>query len=57
MSLTSIDSRISCPICNQALDMRAAVLDENGKAVHEDCYVAFITAPFHSSPEWTKRAA
>jgi hypothetical protein len=35
---------IPCTICNKAVDLKADLsADENGKAVHEDCYVKHIT--------------
>ena len=31
-----------CPICNNPVAMESAKTDENGHAVHEDCYVLKI---------------
>jgi hypothetical protein len=32
--------RIDCPICNQPIDLQTdTCTDENGKAVHQDCYM------------------
>ena len=31
-----------CPVCNEPVELSAAVIDENGKAVHEDCYVKVL---------------
>jgi hypothetical protein len=28
-----------CSICNKSLDPKIAVTDQDGKPVHEDCYV------------------
>jgi len=37
---------IPCAICAKSLDLRADLCaDENGKAVHEECYVKRITTP------------
>jgi hypothetical protein len=27
-----------CPICNEAVEIKTAKTDEDGKAVHEECY-------------------
>jgi hypothetical protein len=36
---------ISCAICAQAVDLSVDLIaDENGRAVHEDCYVKQITS-------------
>jgi hypothetical protein len=35
---------ISCTLCSKPVDLRIDLYaDENGKAVHEDCYVKRIT--------------
>jgi hypothetical protein len=35
---------ISCKLCNKPVDLSADLsADENGKAVHEECYVKHIT--------------
>jgi len=31
-----------CPICNKLVAMESAKTDENGHAVHEDCYVVIV---------------
>jgi hypothetical protein len=31
-----------CPICNEPVEINTAKTDENGKAVHEDCYLKAI---------------
>jgi len=28
-----------CPICNKSVDLKDAKADENGFAIHEECYV------------------
>jgi hypothetical protein len=41
---------ISCTLCSKPVDPRVDLsADENGKAVHEDCYVKRITTT-HSRP-------
>ncbi len=36
---------ISCTLCSKPVDLRVDLYaDENGKAVHEDCYVKHITS-------------
>ncbi len=44
-----MDSRyfpeISCVLCSRPVDLRTDLYaDENGKSVHEDCYVKHITS-------------
>jgi hypothetical protein len=37
---------ISCTLCSKLVDLRVDFYaDENGKAVHEDCYLQRITTP------------
>ena len=37
-------TEIPCILCNKAVDLSADLFaDENGKAVHEECYVKHIT--------------
>jgi hypothetical protein len=37
---------ISCALCSNPVDLKIDLsADENGKAVHEDCYVKRITIP------------
>ena len=31
-----------CPLCSEHVELESANTDANGKAVHEDCYVAHI---------------
>jgi hypothetical protein len=43
-----------CSICNEPVEIETAKTDENGEAVHEDCYVrrmrlTEITPPFKAS--------
>jgi hypothetical protein len=32
----------NCRICNEPVEVETAKTDENGKAVHEDCYVRVL---------------
>jgi hypothetical protein len=42
---------IPCAICDKAVNLSADLTaDENGKAVHEDCYVRHITRSPSSIP-------
>ena len=42
---------VACVICNQPLDLQADLsADENGKAVHEECYAKRIVSSMGSSP-------
>jgi hypothetical protein len=41
---------IPCTICAEPVDLTVDVYaDENGKAIHEDCYVQHLTSS-HSNP-------
>jgi hypothetical protein len=33
-----------CPICNQPVTLEKATFDENGRVVHEECYVNLLLA-------------
>jgi hypothetical protein len=33
-----------CPICNQPITLEDAKIDEDGRAVHEECYVKQLLA-------------
>lgn len=44
------DSRPRCPICDLPVALETAKTDENGRAIHEDCYamklaLRRVTAP------------
>jgi hypothetical protein len=42
---------ITCAICAELLNLRIDLCaDENGKAVHEECYVKRITTPCSRPP-------
>src|SRR5256885_16813233 len=50
------DSRPSCPICALPVTLETANTDENGRAIHEDCYVLKLalrraTAPRSRLPD------
>jgi hypothetical protein len=34
-----------CVICKQAVDLTESKTDEQGQAVHEDCYVSTLVSP------------
>ena len=33
-----------CPLCNEPVELSSAVTNEEGKAVHEDCYTNAVKA-------------
>ena len=37
-----------CPLCNKPVDLRTAKTDENGKAIHGDCYAMRMKATRYS---------
>jgi hypothetical protein len=40
---------ISCALCSKPVDLQSDLCaDENGSAVHEDCYVNRIIGTFHT---------
>ncbi len=42
---------ISCKLCSKPVDLKVDLsADENGKAVHEDCYVKHITSSRRDPP-------
>jgi hypothetical protein len=42
---------IPCMLCSKPVDLTIDLAaDENGKAVHEDCYVKRITSPRSNAP-------
>lgn len=41
----------NCSICNGPLDLKIAKTDEDGKGVHEDCYVRTIRRREITPPE------
>jgi hypothetical protein len=44
-------SEIPCTICHRAVDLSADLTtNENGKAVHEECYVKHITSSRSNIP-------
>jgi hypothetical protein len=45
---------IPCIICNKALNLTVDLTaNENGKAVHEECYVNYITSSNSNNPTVT----
>jgi hypothetical protein len=40
-----------CSICNEPVNLRTAKSDENGRAVHEECYIQKITSQQPSSKD------
>jgi hypothetical protein len=34
-----------CPFCNEAVDLETTKTNEDGKAVHEECYIKSISPP------------
>jgi hypothetical protein len=48
---------ISCTICNKPVDLTVDLFaDENGKSVHEDCYVKHISSSCPDTPATTMAA-
>ncbi len=42
---------ISCAICTRSVDLKVDLnADENGKSVHEECYVKHITSSRNNPP-------
>jgi len=33
-----------CPVCNEAVDLTVAKTDEDGRAIHEECYLRKLHA-------------
>jgi hypothetical protein len=43
--------KITCPICSEPVDLTVDLCtDENGKAVHENCYAKHIASSHHTPP-------
>jgi hypothetical protein len=40
---TRVNPILACSICRQPIDLKHCKTDENGNAVHEECYVKKIT--------------
>lgn len=38
-----------CPICNEPVQLTTAVTNEDGKAVHEECYVETVKSKSQQS--------
>jgi hypothetical protein len=41
----------ACHICQQPVELATAKADENGKSVHEECYVATVSGKLTKKPE------
>jgi hypothetical protein len=41
----------ACHICQQPVELATAKADENGKSVHEECYVAAVSGKPTKKPE------
>jgi hypothetical protein len=39
-----------CPICNKPIALETSKTDENGRAVHEDCYIKRLLASQSDPP-------
>jgi len=39
-----------CPICNKPLQLETSKTDENGRAVHEECYIKRLLASLQDPP-------
>ena len=54
---------LHCSICNEAVELETAKIDESGKAVHEECYVRKVcihtaapeAAPIHGDPNHQRK--
>jgi hypothetical protein len=43
--------KITCSICSQSVVLETAKTDENGKPVHEDCYIKRLLAALQDPPD------
>jgi len=43
-------SQINCSLCNKPVNLETAKTDDNGRAVHAECYILAIAAKLHASP-------
>jgi len=46
---------VVCSICRKRVNVKTSKTDENGYAVHEECYVSKITVPGAANGKVTKR--
>ena len=44
MAHISRASYLICPFCSEPVELETANTDQNGRAVHENCYVAYIAS-------------
>lgn len=42
-----------CPICNEAVTLETCKINEDGQAIHEDCYVGKIRSELKQDQEKT----
>ena len=42
--------QINCSICNTPVDLETAKTDDNGKAVHAECYIIAVIARQPAGP-------
>ena len=48
--MAAADAPISCAICGKPIFLEDASVDENGKPVHEECYLTKIRAEEKRDP-------
>jgi hypothetical protein len=39
-----------CSFCQQPVAVETSKTDENGRAIHEDCYIQHLLASLHAPP-------
>ena len=45
--------RPSCPICNEPVSLETCKINEDGQAIHEDCYVEKVSSDLKKHQEKT----
>jgi hypothetical protein len=40
-----------CPLCNEAVELETTKTNEDGKAVHEECYLISLAGPKGNRPK------
>lgn len=40
-----------CPLCNEPVELETTKTNEDGKAVHEECYIISLTTPAGKRPK------
>jgi hypothetical protein len=48
--LSATRPEFNCAICNKPVDLEAAKVDGNGKAVHADCYLLSVASKQTTPP-------